>query len=206
MPEFKEVEPKIKLTGQHQLPPGWVDPEAAVPAHAPPNPMNLEIHLQETRERTAGMTPRERAWRKKWIHDQHLEPDEPLDINVRPLNPIRKLYRFPLDWLESRVLRKTFGWWYARKIRYFTGRTLTWYSILLVVFYYVKYNRKTWEHMRGIGFSTTFNSDISNYEQRLDKEFPGLAEKAKTPVELFGDDGFQRRKVLLDLEPPERYW
>lgn len=56
------------------------------------------------RERLAGMTDAERAWRAQWLKDQILSKHEPVHVPALErelLNPIRRFYRFPLDCVES---------------------------------------------------------------------------------------------------------
>ena len=54
---------------------------------------------------------------RKWVHDQHLHPDEPIHVDAvhRQLNPIRVIYRYPLDALYRRFLQPTFVCSRARK-------------------------------------------------------------------------------------------
>lgn len=62
-------------------------------------PMAIAGRMVRERERLIGMTPDERAWRKQWLKDQELHhggrkvPALELELN----NPIRRLYRAPLD-------------------------------------------------------------------------------------------------------------
>ena len=62
-------------------------------------PMAIAGRMVRERERLIGMTPDERAWRKQWLKDQELHhgarkvPALELELN----NPIKRLYRAPLD-------------------------------------------------------------------------------------------------------------
>lgn len=63
-------------------------------------PFGIQGRLASERERLAGMTTEERAWRKQWLKDQHLSPNEPRVVPEyikERLNPIRRAYRMPLD-------------------------------------------------------------------------------------------------------------
>lgn len=61
---------------------------------------SIQGRLYRERERLAGMTDKERAWRRQWIRDQHLAPDEPRfvpEMHKELYNPIRRAYWKPLD-------------------------------------------------------------------------------------------------------------
>lgn len=63
-------------------------------------PMAIAGRMIRERERLAGMSADERAWRAKWLKDQHLSPNEPVYVPEywrSRINPIRRLYRAPLD-------------------------------------------------------------------------------------------------------------
>lgn len=52
------------------------------------------------RERLAGMTTEERAWRAQFLKDQHLSPNEPVQVKAyfkERYNPIRRFYQAPLN-------------------------------------------------------------------------------------------------------------
>jgi len=64
-------------------------------------PMPIQGRMALERERCIGMTPAERMWRKQWLQDQILSPNEPRPITPEyykaRFNPIRRAYRLPLD-------------------------------------------------------------------------------------------------------------
>lgn len=69
-------------------------------------PMMLQTRLTNERERLIGMTDEERAWRKKWLKDQILSPNEPVHVPEywkKRYNPIRQFYRWPLDQFQKAV-------------------------------------------------------------------------------------------------------
>lgn len=71
-------------------------------------PMSITGRMVRERERLTGMTPEERAWRKKWLKDQILSPNEPKyikELHSEAFNPIRRFYRYPLDFVFHRVLQ-----------------------------------------------------------------------------------------------------
>lgn len=67
-------------------------------------PFSLEGRLYRERERLSGMTAEERAWRAKWVKDQVLSPNEPRvvpELYKELYNPIRRVYRKPLDAVQK---------------------------------------------------------------------------------------------------------
>ncbi|KAL1466986.1 hypothetical protein MTO96_005858 [Rhipicephalus appendiculatus] len=70
-------------------------------------PMSIEGRFANERTRLTGeFTDADRAWRKKWLEDQHLSPNEPRKVPEleRALkNPFRRFYRAPMDALFARL-------------------------------------------------------------------------------------------------------
>lgn len=63
-------------------------------------PFTIQGRMARERERLAGMTDEERSWRKQWLKDQELSHNEPRVVPEyikERLNPIRRIYRMPLD-------------------------------------------------------------------------------------------------------------
>lgn len=63
-------------------------------------PMAIAGRYVSERERLAGMTDEERAFRKQWLKDQELAPNEPRyvhELYKEQFNIFRRAYRFPLD-------------------------------------------------------------------------------------------------------------
>lgn len=59
------------------------------------HPFPIAGRVASARERALGMTDTERAWRKQWLQDQILDPNEPCDIPEywkERTNPIRRIY------------------------------------------------------------------------------------------------------------------
>lgn len=77
-------------------------------------PMAIAGRMVRERERLIGMTPDERAWRKQWLKDQELHhgarkvPALELELN----NPIRRLYRAPLDIISKALTPALVSWHY----------------------------------------------------------------------------------------------
>lgn len=69
-----------------------------------PRPMNIEGPYAKERNRVEGMTDADRQWRKQWFKDQELSPNEPRPIpESQQYNPIRRFYRFPLNFVFSKL-------------------------------------------------------------------------------------------------------
>ena len=70
---------------------------------------SIKGRFQFERERLGpDFTENERQWRIKWYRDQHLHPNEPVKaaqeaMQRELLNPLRRLYRIPFDWIEKHV-------------------------------------------------------------------------------------------------------
>lgn len=64
-------------------------------------PMAIAGRMVRERERLIGMTSDERAWRKQWLKDQELHhgPCKVPALERELNNPIKRLYRAPLDGL-----------------------------------------------------------------------------------------------------------
>uniref|UniRef100_A0A183BVU2 NADH dehydrogenase [ubiquinone] 1 beta subcomplex subunit 6 n=1 Tax=Globodera pallida TaxID=36090 RepID=A0A183BVU2_GLOPA len=123
-----------------------------VPIHRVNDPMSLQLHMADERVRTAGLSPAEREWREKWIHDQNMHPDEPVHVDAvhRQLNPIRVLYRWPWDKLYKHFLRPTFGTFYATIIRLIVPKYCWMFLTVETIYYIWKYESKSWQKTSGI--------------------------------------------------------
>ena len=68
-------------------------------------PMSLEGPYDNERVRLDGsMTDLDRKWRKQWLKDQELSHHEPRPIpESQRMNPIRRAYRFPLNYVFSKL-------------------------------------------------------------------------------------------------------
>ncbi|CAL8093231.1 unnamed protein product [Orchesella dallaii] len=111
-------------------------------------PMNVAGRVVRERERLNGMTAEDRAWRKKWLADQVLTPNEPKFVKATQkelLNPIRRFYRYPLDFVFYKVLQPVTGFPIADVGRFYVGRCLMGVWGILGAVYYFKYNTNTWE-------------------------------------------------------------
>ena len=68
-------------------------------------PMSLEGPYENERARIDGtFTDVDRKWRKQYLKDQELSHNEPRHVNPsEKYNPIRKAYRFPLDFIFRKL-------------------------------------------------------------------------------------------------------
>ncbi|XP_049883583.1 uncharacterized protein LOC126379035 [Pectinophora gossypiella] len=114
-------------------------------------PMAIAGRVASERERCLGMTVTERAWRKQWLKDQILHENEPQNIPEywkERTNPIRRFYRFPLDWLFTRMA-PMLGQARAQDYRYITGKLGLIAVGILGIHYYFKYNGNDWTRKGG---------------------------------------------------------
>lgn len=67
-------------------------------------PIDLEGRHRFVRQRLTNMTDEERAFRRKFLHDQHLSQDEPIyvpEMYEELYNPIRRVFRTPMNVFET---------------------------------------------------------------------------------------------------------
>lgn len=67
-------------------------------------PIDLEGRHRFVRQRLTNMNDEERAFRRKFLHDQHLSPDEPVhvpEMYEQLYNPIRRAFRAPMNVFQS---------------------------------------------------------------------------------------------------------
>lgn len=67
-------------------------------------PIDLEGRHRFVRQRLTNMTDEERAFRRKFLHDQHLGQDEPVfvpEIYEELYNPIRRAFRAPMNVFQN---------------------------------------------------------------------------------------------------------
>lgn len=115
-------------------------------------PMPIAGRMVRERERLVGMTDAERAWRKQWLQDQILSPNEPVrvpELERELMNPIRRAYRKPLDVIFN-ALKPAFGERRAEVARYATGKVFLGLAILYSTVYYFKYNANDWTKKGGM--------------------------------------------------------
>ncbi|XP_068626315.1 uncharacterized protein ND-B17 [Battus philenor] len=114
-------------------------------------PMTIIGRVASERERCLGMTDAERAWRKQWLQDQILAHNEPVYVqeywNER-VNPLRRIYRKPLDVIFN-ALSPVLGAQRAIDYRVITGKLGMLAFGILGIHYYFKYNGNDWTKKGG---------------------------------------------------------
>uniref|UniRef100_A0A914Y932 NADH dehydrogenase [ubiquinone] 1 beta subcomplex subunit 6 n=1 Tax=Panagrolaimus superbus TaxID=310955 RepID=A0A914Y932_9BILA len=178
------------------------------PTHRINDPMSLELHMGNERVRTAGLTDAERAWRAKWLKDQHLHPDEPIHVDAvhRQLNPIRILYRWPWDKLYQHFLRPTFGVYYGTAIRVAAPKIMMGFLIFETMYYYWKYEARDWQHLRGI--ETNKKKETLVRAKEIEEAHPGLIDKSGIAIEKqdYFEPKFGKRTSHFDVGTTSRPW
>lgn len=115
-------------------------------------PMSIQGRYASERERLVGMTDVERAWRKQWLEDQILSPNEPKrvpELYTYTHNPIRRFYRWPLDQF-GKALEPIFGPSKAALIRYTTGKFFIGIAGAYWFTYYFMYLKSDWTRRSGL--------------------------------------------------------
>ncbi|CAG9796407.1 unnamed protein product [Diatraea saccharalis] len=120
-------------------------------------PMAIAGRVASERERCLGMTDAERAWRKQWLKDQVLASNEPVYVEEywrERTNPIRRLYRKPLDVLFTKLM-PVLGQERASNYRFIVGKLGMIAVGILSIQYYFKYNGNDWTKKGGWRVMTT---------------------------------------------------
>lgn len=155
-------------------------------------PMSITGRYNRERERLLGMTDEERAFRKQWLKDQELSPNEPRkvpEMYKATHNPIRRLYRAPLDFL-GRALTPVLGEERAIKIRYFTGKALLGVAAMYWATYYFKYNANDWTRKGGWRVLESRRAVVEG-----DPGYPKVSDRCKP--EDYSSRGFNDFKLNL---------
>lgn len=155
-------------------------------------PMSITGRLNRERERLLGMTDEERAFRKQWLKDQELSPNEPRkvpEMYKATYNPIRRAYRAPLNWL-GKALEPVLGAERAFSVRYWTGKALLTVAGAYWVTYYFKYCANDWTRKGGWYTVQSRQAVVEG-----DPDYPKLSDKTK-PSD-YADRGF--KNVNLNL-------
>lgn len=72
-------------------------------------PIDLEGRHRNVRQRLTNMNDEERAFRRKFLHDQHIAPDEPIhvpEIYNELYNPLRRAFRAPMNVFQNMLAVK----------------------------------------------------------------------------------------------------
>lgn len=155
-------------------------------------PMSIAGRYVSERERLAGMTDAERAFRKQWLQDQILSPNEPRhvpEMYKTLYNPIRRFYRWPLDKLQAK-LTPVMGQEAAHVLRYVTGKAGLFIVGVYWFAYYAKYNSNDWTRKKGIS-----KKDSRKAVDFGDANYPAVSDRTK-PSD-YANKGFKDMKLNL---------
>ncbi|CAO4374006.1 Protein CBG06101 [Caenorhabditis briggsae] len=204
---------KPQRTGNSPYTRSGVPPPALVktgdkPLHRVNDRMSLELHMADERVRASGLSPAEREWRKKWVHDQHLHADEPVVVDAvhRQLNPIRTAYRLPWDKFYLHYLKPTFGVYYGTAVRVTVPKLLMAFVVVQTAYYYWKYEVKDWTHLRGL--ESMPQKEVIVNAPAIESKFPGLMDKglANPSKDDYYTPTFNKRTAYLDVGETKRPW
>ncbi|XP_058819222.1 uncharacterized protein LOC131682062 [Topomyia yanbarensis] len=138
-------------------------------------PMSIAGRMVRERERLLNMTPEERMWRAQWLKDQHLSHDEPRFVPEywrERINPIRRVYRAPLDFVHK-ALTPVLGHDWAFAIRFWTGKIAMGAFGIYAGYYYFKYNQNDWTRKGGWRVISSRPSVFPG-----DKDYPNFPERS----------------------------
>lgn len=138
----------------------------------------------------SGMTDAERKWRAQFLKDQHLAPNEP--VNVPEIykelnNPIRRFYKTPLNKLYEFLVPKL-GEGRAYHTRVLIGKFLMTMGILYAVTYHYKYNCNDWTRTGGWRLRTTRRAVYPG-----EPEYPKVSDR--TLPEHYASRGFDKSPI-----------
>ncbi|GFX57836.1 NADH dehydrogenase 1 beta subcomplex subunit 6 [Trichonephila clavipes] len=158
-------------------------------------PMNIRGIFEDERIRLSEeFTDEERAWRKQWLKDQVLSPNEPRPESeewIREVrNPIRRFVSKPFQLLESGIAPVT-GKTFASYFRYVFPKTLVALGAIYLTWYHLKYHQNDWTRAYGATVTVPKPRAFPG-----DSNFPVKSEK--TEPNDFCDRGFKARNVFLD--------
>ncbi|CAK9800545.1 hypothetical protein ANTPLA_LOCUS2466 [Anthophora plagiata] len=149
--------------------------------------MNIGGRLVKERERLIGMTDAERAWRARYVKGLNLAPDEPVmpeGYDKEYYNPLRRLYRIPLNVFEA-ALTPVIGVNAATITRLVTAKVLMSIVVVYGGWYYFKYHTATW--LRHSGWRMIKTRDA---EYPSEKNYPGLVKPTS-----WATDGFENSPI-----------
>ncbi|KAF0757319.1 Uncharacterized protein FWK35_00009602 [Aphis craccivora] len=153
-------------------------------------PIDLEGRHRFVRQRLTNMTDEERAFRRKFLHDQHLSPDEPVavpEIYYELNNPIRRAFRVPMNVFQD-ILTPKIGERAAFNVRFLTSKILMGITLVYVGAYYVLYNTNNWERKSGWRIHESRSQCVPG-----DPGFPRVSDR--TLPKHYADRGFSSSPI-----------
>ncbi|XP_064461062.1 uncharacterized protein LOC135371021 [Ornithodoros turicata] len=157
-------------------------------------PMNIQGRFgsEIARVSSGEFSQADREWRKKWVNDQVLSPNEPRrvpELERKFKNPIRRFYRFPMDYLFSK-LEPHVGRTQASVMRWVVPKLFFVYLGAMAFHYQVKYNSHDWTRHSGFIVRSSRKDVLPG-----DPGYPDTSDRS-APQD-YADHGFKDRKVFL---------
>ena len=158
-------------------------------------PLSIRGLYDDERNRLSEeFTDEERQWRKQWIKDQQLSPNEPRPPSMEYIketrNPIRRFLSKPWQALESKMI-PLFGKTFSAHFRYCVPKFLVITMATYATWYHLKYNQNDWT--KAYGATLVYSKPVS---YPGDENFPVKRERFE-PTD-YDDRGFKSRKVFVD--------
>lgn len=137
-----------------------------------------------------------RKYRAKYIHSLELDPREPVHVpefEKYMLNPIRRLYMKPGDWVES-GLKKLFKLdrFYSAVYRVVITRSFMAYVGIIGVYTYYRWHHRTWEGLQGPIFTHSAPIIYADHPRFPFKNY-------RTHPHDHNDQEFTKRNIYKDL-------
>jgi len=153
-------------------------------------PIDLEGRHRFVRQRLTNMTDEERAFRRKFLHDQHLSQDEPVlvpEMYEELYNPIRRAFRAPMNKFQE-FLAPKIGERNAFNLRFVSGKILMGLVVIYAGTYYFLYNTNTWERKSGWRIHESRSECLPG-----DPGFPKISDR--TLPKHYADRGFSSSPI-----------
>lgn len=163
--------------------------------------MYLEGPFSYDRDRLGpNFTEEERLYRVKYLKSLELHHDEPLHVpeyEIELLNPLRRFYMKPMDWVENNIIRKYFKSHPVESalIRSHIAKSFMIWLGLCGIWYNFKYCHYNWETYAGTKIVVEAPKIYPGDPRFPFKDWRTSADHA--------DFGFSKRKVFLDLDKIE---
>lgn len=141
-----------------------------------------------------------RTYRAKYLHSLELDPREPVRVpeyETELINPIRRLYMKPGDWLQEKVLSK-----FARDREYASLYRITITRGIMIwmagigLYYWLKYNSMNWMERFRPRHAVSRPVISSTHPKYPFKDY-------RTEPAHHADYGFSRRTIFKDLRDYE---
>lgn len=179
---------KLEVSEMKTSPSKWVSSPTAfdkLPAHE--KPFTINPFPNERQRLPFKMTEEDRLRRKNYLHSQELTDREPMNVPELErmiYNPIRRLYRAPMDRLFN-LLGPVIGEHRVRANRVVLPKIFMVYLSGCFLWYQFKYNKPSWEQQGG--FKMVKTQGILLPEDQKPEQMKNYD---------YADKGFQSRSVF----------